>query len=128
MITSEEINQANRNFVSLMCQNKKNSQPYYSSGPSAMTDVDVFPYNRYFRGRFDVENPIILEREAGWREMKTKCYTQPVIRNNVNYYPNHCFQGAPSTMYPCYPEYLRKYSDKNEMDLQLFKTSVNEYR
>lgn len=127
MITNEEINQANRNFVSVMCENKKNYQPYFSSGPSTMTDVDVFPYTRNFRGRFDVEKAIVLDREAGWREMRTNCY-KPVDKHDIKYYPNHCFQGAPSTTYPCYPEYLRKYSDKTALGLQLFKTGVNEYR
>jgi hypothetical protein len=128
MMTSDEINQANKNFVGNMIKNKNNYNPYYSSGPSTMTDVDTFPYPRYYRGDFSSEYAVIFEREAGWRTQKNKCYANPVVKDEVKYYPNHCFQGAPSTTYPCYPEYLRKYADKDEMGLQLFKTSVNEYR
>lgn len=128
MMTSDEINQANKNFVSNMIANKLGSNPYYSSGPSTKTDVDMFPYMRNFRGEFASDNAIIAERQAGWTPRKNKLYYNPVVKENVVYYPNHCFQAAPSTTYPCYPEYLRKYSDKQAMDLQLFKTGVNEYR
>ena len=128
MIKSEEINTSNRNFVSNMIQHKQQSNPYYSSGPSTMTDMDTFPYPRYYRGQFDSDQAIVFERDAGWKPQKPLCYKQPVVWNDVQYYPNHCFQGAPSTTYPCYPEYLRKYSDKTAMGLQLFRAGVNEYR
>lgn len=128
MLNSDEINIANKNFVNRMIQHKKRSNPYYSSGPSPMTDMDTFPYPRFFRDSFTSDAPIIFEREAGWLPRNDFCYKIPVVTNDVKMYPNHCFQAAPSTTYPCYPEYLRKYSDKKELNLQLFKTNVNEYR
>ena len=127
MLSSDEINTANKNFVHARITYKNSSTPYYSSGPSPITDMDTFPYPRFFRDSFKSETPVIFEREAGWLPRNDHCYRVPQT-NNVKMYPNHCFQAAPSTSYPCYPEYLRKYSDKDELKLQLFKTNVNEYR
>jgi hypothetical protein len=128
MLNSKQIRTANGNFVNEIVKYKNGSVPYYSSGPSAMTDTDVFPYTRFYRGQPKSDFPIVAEREAGWRPVRTACYNDPVIKRETDLYPNHCFQSAPSTVYPCYPEYLRKYSDKNALDLQLFRKSVNEYR
>lgn len=128
MLTSKQINDANKNLVSSMIAMKQSSNPYYSSGPSAVTDMDVFPYPRFYRGGTG-ERPVVMEREAGWNSIKNKCYTQSSLQSNeVQMYPNHCFQAAPSVTYPCYPELLRKYSDKDALNLQLLRKSINEYR
>ena len=107
---------------------KKGPFPFYSSGPTIETDTDVFPYPRYFRGIPESDVPVILEREAGWKPRHDMCYKNPTTVESKRYYPNHCFQAAPSTVYPCYPEYMRKYSDKEGMDMQLFRKNVLEYR
>ena len=107
---------------------KKGSSPFYSSGTAIRTDMDTFPYPRYYRGIPESGTPIVMDREAGWAPRHDKCYKIPVTADSHSYYPNHCFQGAPSTIYPCYPEYIRKYSDKKELDSQLFRKSVLEYR
>ena len=74
-----------------------------------------------------LSEPVIAEREAGWRKRQDSCYkvNAPPIRDN---YPNHCFQSACSTIYPCYPEYMTKYADKEAMDLLLNKSCVTQYR
>ena len=41
----------------------------------AITDFDTFPYPRFFRGQALSYEPIVLEREAGWRVRKDWCYT-----------------------------------------------------
>ena len=106
---------------------KNSPHPFYSQGPQVLTDTDMFPYQRFFRGGKDV--PFIHSRQAGWRARHDNCYNSPkLIDEQKTYYPNHCFQSATSTVYPCYPEYLRKYSDKKEMDIQLFNKNVLEYR
>jgi len=127
MLSSNQINEANQNFVSRMIENKKNFTPYYSSGPSVMTDMDVFPYTRYYRGGKG-ERPVIMDREAGWKPVHNKCYNNPVVQPDTDMYPNHCFQAAPSVTYPCYPELLRKYADKDALQLQLLRKGINEYR
>ena len=38
---------------------------------------------------------------------------------------NHCFESACSVVYPCYPEYLKKYSDKEQMNVMLNKSCLN---
>lgn len=128
MLTSKNINEANHNFVQSLIQNKKNYIPYYSSGPSVLTDMDVFPYTRFYRNNSKVDYPIAFEREAGWKPVNNKCYNDPVVRPELDLYPNHCFQTAPSVTYPCYPETLRKYSDKDALQIQLLRKGINEYR
>ena len=128
MLSSKEIYAANKNFVENIVKYKNGSVPYYSSGPSVSVDNDVFPYTRFYRGQPRSDFPIIIDREAGWKPVKNNCYKNPVVMPESDLYPNHCFQSAPSTTYPCYPEYMRKYSDKSAMELQLFRKGVNEYR
>lgn len=128
MLSSKEIYSANKNFVDNIVKYKNESTPYFSSGPSVSVDNDVFPYPRFYRGQVRSDFPIIMDREAGWTPVRNVCYKEPVVRPEHDLYPNHCFQSAPSTTYPCYPEYMRKYSDKTAMELQLFRKSVNEYR
>ena len=128
MLSSKEVFSANKNFADNIIKYKNGSIPYYSSGPSIAVDHDVFPYTRFYRGQPKSDLPVLMDREAGWAPVHNDCYKNPVVKPEVDLYPNHCFQSAPSTTYPYYPEYLRKYSDKNAMDLQLFRKSVNEYR
>ena len=128
MLSSKNINIANHNFVSQMIQNKKNPFPYYSSGPSTVTDMDVFPYTRFYRGQPTSNEVFVMDREAGWKPVHNSCYNTPVVRPPTQFYPNHCFQAAPSVSYPCYPETLRKYSDKEALQMQLLRKRINEYR
>ena len=128
MLTSKNINEANHNFVQSLIQNKKNFIPYYSSGPSVLTDMDVFPYTRFYRNNPASDHISIFEREAGWKPVKNKCYDDPVVKPEKDLYPNHCFQSAPSVTYPCYPETMRKYSDKDALQIQLLRKGINEYR
>lgn len=107
---------------------KQQSKPYLSSGRIIpQSDVDSFPYRRFYRGDYKSTKPVILDREAGWVQRCDKNYI-PIKQTEETYYPNHCFQGPVTTVYPCMVEYQRKYSDKKEMDMQLFRTRVNEYR
>lgn len=116
-----------KGHIQKMISSKQGSAPFYSSGPTVITDMDNFPYKRYYRGRHDSDVPIIMDREAGWRQRCENNYA-PVLPALEVFYPNHCFQTATSTVYPCMPEYQRKYSDKQEMNIQLFRTRTNEYR
>lgn len=86
-----------------------------------VTDMDSFPYTRYFRGSFSSDKPIIFGREAGWRLLDNKCYT-PVLTYMKPMYPNHCFQTACSTVYPCIPAYE---PNGTAIDLGLNHTIVN---
>jgi len=115
-------------IVDKLIKLKNSSNILFSQGPQVETDTDVFPYQRFYRGDHSNFMPTIYSRQAGWRARHDRCYKDPKVEESKSYYPNHCFQSAPSTVYPCYPEYLRKYSDKSEMDIQLFNKNIIEYR
>ena len=90
----------------------------------SVTDMDNFPYNRFFRGDYRSQNPTVINREAGYRPRNNSCY-RGVIAHNKYEYPNHCFESACSVVYPCYPGYLHKYSDKEELEVMLNRKCVD---
>lgn len=118
----------NKEVVQTIIALKQGNLPYTASTTRTETDMDVFPYPRFYRGDYQSNNVIIFEREAGFKRRHDDCYHNVANMVSEEFYPNHCWQAAPSTQYPCYPEYLRKYSDKKEMEKQMFRTNVNEYR
>lgn len=107
--------------------------PYYANNNTVkkcITDFDVFPYTRWYRGVATSDNPIIIEREAGYRKVQQSLTEEQ--KNNMKYryttsntfkedtggkqmlglngffnatepsqQINHCFQAACSTNYPC---------------------------
>ena len=113
--------------VDQLIKMKQQSSPFMSAGPTIVVDNDTMPYSRFYRGRFDSPIPVIFGREAGWKARCDQNYI-PLREPAELFYPNHCFQSAATTVYPCMPEYQRKYSDKKEMDIQLFRARTNEYR
>jgi hypothetical protein len=126
------LNEYNIENIRSQIQAKKMSLPYYSTANQAMevvTDYDTFPYPRYFRGVANSTLPIVAEREAGWRMRRDECY-KVIEPDNLPKKdpPNLCFQAPCSTVYPCYPEYLTKYSDKEALDLILNRTCTVQYR
>jgi len=124
------INQHNVTTVEEMIELKMRNDPFYGnslSATSALTDMDHHPYSRFWRGSYLSSNPIVIEREAGWRPNNDRCYKLTRERSDP-LYPKHCFETACSTVYPCYPEYMKKISDREAMALQLNKTCVSHYR
>ena len=83
------------NHIQRMIDLKQGSMPFYSTGPTVITDMDSFPYHRFYRGVHTSDVPIVMEREAGWRKQCQANYT-PIIKRQDFYYPNHCFQTATS--------------------------------
>ena len=125
-MNSKELTQHSINYVRNQIKAKNSNLPYFATAnlvKNSVTDMDTFPYNRHFRGVYYENEPIVMEREAGWRKRHDRCY-QPTYSYTPSY-PKHCFQAGCSTVYPCYPEYLRKYSDKDEMDIMLNKLCIN---
>lgn len=117
-------------YVQEMIAQKNDPYPFYATihdVPHAVTDVDHWPYSRYFRGVYNNPNPVVWEREAGYRPQQNACYqisTPPVPHR----YPNHCFEGPCSSVSICYPELIKYYADKNELDVLLNKSCVTQYR
>lgn len=87
---------------------KKGNLPYFPSQEdvtSIITDYDMFPYIRYFRGEYTSTEPVIAEREAGFRKRMDSCYESRVCQKE-DVYPNNCFEAPCSTVFPCYPQNL----------------------
>ena len=127
---TRNMNDLNVENIRAQIRAKNSSVPFFATAGTAvqtLTDHDTFPYPRYYRGIVGLSEPVIAEREAGWRKRHGGCYEVNAPPQSDNY-PNHCFQSACSTVYPCYPEYMTKYADKEAMDVILNRTCVVEYR
>lgn len=110
---------------------KKSCQPHLATvndSAQVLTDYDTFPYPRWFRGIPDSSQAIVAEREAGWRPRHDDCYKVLIPKDKNTRYPNHCFEGSCSVTYPCYPEYLTKYADREALNVILNKTCISQYR
>ena len=116
----------NINFIRKQISEKIKSQPYFAYENTikhSVNDMDHFPYNRYYRGEYWRTKPVIFEREAGYRERHDICY-KPMFKSIPSKKPRHCFEAPCSIVYPCYPDYLRKYADKEELEIMLNKVCV----
>ncbi len=121
-VTNDNIQNVRRQMMSKLDY----SMPFIPTAQMAagtVNDMDNFPYKRFFRGRYYESHPIVFEREAGWRPRHDKCYKKE-YEYTPSDYPNHCFEAACSIVYPCYPDYLRKYSDAQALDLFLNRKCV----
>lgn len=68
------------NFISSMIKLKQQDErPYMSSGPTFKTDMDTFPYPRFYRGVYDNSEAIVFNREAGWHPREDACYAKPYM-------------------------------------------------
>jgi hypothetical protein len=109
---------------------KIGSRPYFANADtvdSVVTDMDHQPYTRWFRGVYYYPDPIIMEREAGWRPIRNSCYGL-VMPPQSNPEPNHCFEVPCTTTFPCYPKYLTKYADKEALDVMINNVCIPQYR
>ena len=128
------INKQNVGNVRTQIMKKMSYNPYHATIDTAsnvLTDYDTAPYPRWFRGVPDSFLPIVAEREAGWRPRHDNCYKlseSPFAHTEHTPYPNHCFEAACSTVYPCYPDYLQKISDRDALNLVLNKACIVQYR
>lgn len=125
------MNMQNTSFVQSQINQKICSTPYYGTVKTARgvtTDYDNFPYKRYYRGYWDSSAPIIAEREAGFRPRMDSCYKPNNYKTDPFCTPNLCFNTAPTTVLPCRPEYVKRYGDKEELDLFLDTGCIIQYR
>lgn len=127
------INKRNVDNVRTQILKKKGDKPYHATintASSVLTDYDTVPYPRWFRGVPDSFLPVVAEREAGYRVRYDNCYKlseSPHIHEHTPY-PNHCFEAACSTVYPCYPDYLQKIADRDALNLVLNKACIVQHR
>jgi hypothetical protein len=103
---TNNVNRMNIESIRSMIRRKQGWKPFLATledTTSVMTDMDHFPYTRFFRGRADSTCPIVFEREAGWRPLENACYefNRPPCKTKP---PKYCWESACSVVYPCVPE------------------------
>lgn len=128
-MSTSSINQNNVETVREGIMKKKSYDPYHytvNNKSSVLTDYDTFPYPRYWRGVPTSYHPVVAEREAGWRPRHDYCYKMKEPQQDVPY-PKHCFQSACSTIYPCFADYNRAFSDREIMENVINKNCVVQY-
>ncbi len=90
-------------FTQRQIERKLNyNAPYYATFQTTdkvITDMDHFPYKRFFRGIYNQNNPTVMEREAGFRPRNDSCYTLHHI--TVPNKPTYCWEYPCSTVKPC---------------------------
>ncbi len=72
-----DINKLNYTILQNDIYMKKSSTPHFpkeSDLSMTYTDVDHFPYTRQFRGKYNLDNPTVWDREAGYRPLQNVCY------------------------------------------------------
>jgi len=116
--------------IKYLIDKKKQSKVFYATQndtSAVLTDMDNFPYERYFRGVPTSDRPIVFEREAGWRNIENNCYQveNPNVVDNVQ---KHCFEAACSTVYPCYPSFFQKFGDRDAFNVSLNNACIVQYR
>ena len=94
-------------------ERKKSSYPFLASSTlviNSPTDIDEWPYHRYFRGKRDSYDPIVWDRAAGFRHLEND---GPPSKPPKEWKTNLCFQYPCSTILPC------------ENNDKLFEATVN---
>ena len=93
----------NVNIIRDQIEAKVNSKPFFASQNAVnltITDIDTFPYPRFYRGIYQSSDPVIFEREAGWRQRHDSCY-EPITTYDYKE-PKYCWQVPCSTVFPCH--------------------------
>ena len=104
---------------------KVSGMPYLANNntvKSSITDMDHQPYERFFRGVYYYPDPIIFEREAGYRPVINGCYNSvAAVQSDED--PKHCFESACSTIFPCRPS-----ADAEKNELAINNECIVQYR
>jgi hypothetical protein len=96
------IVKSNVNVIRDQIAAKVSASPFFASqnaAPLTVTDMDTFPYPRHYRGIYQLSEPVVFEREAGWRQRHDVCYTPLYEYTPSN--PQYCWQVPCSTVFPC---------------------------
>lgn len=121
---TDQLNRQNISSVRRQIHMKQSDEPFFgtiNNAQSEITDMDNFPYNRFYRGVYNSSDPVVMEREAGFRPVINSCYSKTECPKPSPPYPNHCFQSSCSTIFPCRPK--SKLSDQ-----QLNNECISHYR
>ena len=96
--TRSNINHIREQIIA-KTDNAKPFLPSLNAVQLSVTDRDTFPYTRNYRGISSSFEPVILEREAGWRPRHDPCYNP--IRQSKKEIKEFCWQIPCSTTLPC---------------------------
>lgn len=127
---SKIVNEINVDNIIQLKKHKMGDNPYYATvatATSVLTDYDSFPYKRWFRGEYQSSEPIVAEREAGWRIRQDDCYKHDFV-SFTHPYPRHCFETSCSTVYPCMTSYDTDFANSDKRKNILNKECVIQYR
>lgn len=124
---TKTVNTHNRNYIQELIDIKNSPYPLYAKRTNVVTDFDVFPYPRFYRGEYRNPNPIVIDREAGWRPRVDRCYRGAGVPKPLTD-PSHCFEGSCSLVVPCTPAYLNEIGNNDELAVQLQDKCTNQYR
>lgn len=58
---------------------QQTNSPFMASGTEIITDMDTFPYPRFYRGVAASPVATVFDREAGWKQRKDLCYEQAFL-------------------------------------------------
>lgn len=95
----------NRKVIAKYIREKARSGFFLTPGSylkPVQTDMDVFPYDRFFRGIADCTHPRVFDREAGHRRWNNTGYMyqySPEVTTPRKF--EGCFQIPCSTILPC---------------------------
>lgn len=105
---TKDINTMNFNSIQKLIARRQSDKPSLTTREEAsnvITDFDHFPYKRFYRGVYNSDKPVLIEREAGYRPLRNTCYQfvdcKPLPPMDP---PKVCFQFPCSTNYPCIPK------------------------
>ena len=127
---TEKMNDDNVSAVRKQIFMKQGCDPYFGTindAESTITDMDHFPYTRFWRGVPSSSDPVVMEREAGWRPHRPACYKGPCCNTPLPY-PKHCFESSCSIVYPCYSNTLSRYADREALLVQINDHCIAQYR
>ena len=100
-----DLNQNNYDLIQFQIDQKKQyNVPFYATrqlAQSTITGFDQFPYKYFYRGEYLNPDPVVIEREAGYRPLHDKCYIE--IGNPQPCEHSYCWQYPCSTIHPCQP-------------------------
>jgi hypothetical protein len=126
---SDSVTDNNIMFVRSQIAQKINyNMPYYARTNEVnqcITDMDSFPYKRFYRGQADKSYPIVFDRAAGWRPRFDQENSATPYLVAPSQKPDYCFEAPCSTVYPCYPQFSKKYGDAAAMAVQLNRSCVD---
>lgn len=112
------MNCNNKDIIQFQINQKiQYDRPFYATrefAQSTITDMDEFPYKRFYRGEYNKPYPVVFQREAGWRPLHSDCYKQ--LGSPTPCKKDFCWQYPCSTIWPCRPnqEIMKKQSDFGE--------------